>query len=232
MLFGDEHSEAIFHPVAPLITVLYRILGGAKRWSVAGLCFKLLFRLEGGAYRSGTVRNLLARDYHVHVALHSYGECVVPGAFAPSVVIGRYTSVAQGVRVFTQNHPTGALTTHPYFYERRLGYVEFDRLSDATTTIGNDVWIGQGVILLPGCRTVGTGAIIGAGAIVCKDVPPYAIVAGNPAKVIKFRFPKATVERLLQSRWWERPASEVMHLVNTFDLEQRAEGLAVNAWNP
>lgn len=217
MLFSDDHGEAIFHPLAPLVTRFYQIFGGAKRRSIAALSFKLLFRLEGGPYRSGTVRNLLSRDYQVHAALHSYGEFTVPGAFAPSVVIGRYTSVAKGVRVFTQNHPVQALTTHPYFYERRLGYVDKDQLAQSVTTIGNDVWIGQGAILLPGCKTVGTGAIIGAGAVVCKDVPPYAIVAGNPARIIKHRFPQKTIDDLLQSRWWEQPSSEVGRLVAKFN---------------
>ena len=77
------------------------------------------------------------------------------------------------------------------------------------TEIGNDVWVGHNVVILPGCKKVGNGAVIGAGSIVTHDVPPYSIVAGNPAKVINMRFNDETIERLESSKWWEMSANEL-----------------------
>ena len=77
------------------------------------------------------------------------------------------------------------------------------------TEIGNDVWVGHNVVILPGCKKVGNGAVIGAGSIVTHDVPPYSIVAGNPAKVINMRFNDETIERLESSMWWEMSANEL-----------------------
>lgn len=151
----------------------------------------------------------MLRDYKINVGCHSYGEMFVPGAFAPSVTIGKYVSIAKGVRVFTQNHPINHISTHPYFYEAKLGLVETDTLTPATSIIGHDVWIGQNAILLPGCQKVGHGAIIGAGAVVTKNVPDYAVVAGNPAKIIKFRFDEATIEKLLTLKWWDKSTKEI-----------------------
>ncbi len=201
----NKQPEHRTHAASPFLKKVYGWLGGRRRRSVASGFLNLFFRLEGGAYRSATARELLARDYQVEVGLHSYGECFVPGAFAPSVKIGRYVSIGRGVRVFTQNHPLDWATTHPYFYEQKFGYVRQDMLEPATTVFEHDIWIGQGAIILPGCKKVGTGAIIGAGAVVTKDVPPYAIVAGNPAKVLRYRFPQDVCERLLASEWWSRP---------------------------
>lgn len=197
------------HWLSGLLVWIYNKLGGRRRRSVARLIYNLLFRLEGGQNRSASVRELISRDYQVSIGAHTYGEMFIPGAFAPSVNVGRYVSSGKGVRVFTQNHPIDWLTTHPYFYEKGFGFVEADLLEPATTEIGNDVWIGQNAILLPGCKVVGNGAIIGAGAVVTKSVPDYAIVAGNPAKILRYRFPEDVIERLLKSRWWEKEPEEL-----------------------
>ena len=77
--------------------------------------------------------------------------------------------------------------------------------------IGNDVWIGHGAVLLAGVK-VGDGAVIAAGAVVTKDVEPYAVVGGVPAKTIRYRFPAEQIEKLLTLRWWERPESTLRRL--------------------
>lgn len=198
-------NELKTHRFADFFVWVYSVLGGYKRKSVARAIYWILFRLEGGQYRSRTARQLIAGDYGTQIGAHSYGECFMPGAFSPSVVVGRYVSVGRDVKVFTQNHPLGWVTTHPYFYERQFGYISRDMLEPATTEIEHDVWIGHGAIILPGCKKIGTGAVIGAGAMVTKDVPPYAIVAGNPAKILRYRFSEQVRERLLASEWWNRP---------------------------
>lgn len=197
------------HRASGLIVFLYRLLKGGKRRSVAKICYSLLCRLEGGQYRSATTRKLLQRDYGVEIGAHSYGDAFVPGLFAPSVIVGKYVSVGKGVRVVTQNHPIDHLSTHPYFYEKALGVIDRDILVPATTVIGNDVWIGHNALILPGCNRIGHGAIVGAGSVVTKPVPDYAIAAGNPAKVIRYRFPPDMIEALLKNPWWEAPLDSI-----------------------
>lgn len=210
--FGDRHGELATHSGAKIFEKIYTLFKGKQRRLVANICFKMIGKLEGGTFRSATLRKLMYRDYKVLIGCHSYGEAFVPGAFAPSVTIGKYTSIAKGVKVFTQNHPIDELSTHPYFYEQQFGITKSDTLELGHTTIGNDVWIGQNAILLPGCKHVGHGAIIGAGAIVTKSVPDYAIVAGNPAKVIKYRFEEDIINDLIHLKWWDKSKDEISTL--------------------
>jgi acetyltransferase-like isoleucine patch superfamily enzyme len=168
----------------------------------------LINRLEGGPMLSATSRELMAKYHDVETGAYSYGDCFDPAAIPHGTSIGRYVSIAKGVRFFLQNHPVDRLSTHPYFYERGLnGAAVTDQPS--RLVIGHDVWIGCNAIVTPGCKRVGHGAIIGAGAVVTKDVPDFAIVAGSPARKIRDRFPSAVQQRLLSSQWWLLPASIV-----------------------
>jgi len=202
--YGDIHNELNTHKLSFVVEFFYKISKANKRRILAKIYFNVLGKLEGGQYRSATMRKLLARDYHCVVGVHSYGELFMPGAFSPSVNVGKYTSIGRDVRVFTQNHPIDTLSTHPYFYEKQFGVVLDDMLKPATTVIGHDVWIGQSAVILPGCKEIGHGAIIGAGAVVTKNVPAYAIVAGNPAKILKFRFDAEKITKLLSCAWWDK----------------------------
>jgi acetyltransferase-like isoleucine patch superfamily enzyme len=177
-----------------------RLLVRATHWAM---------RLEGAAFRSLTARKILADRCGVFVGAYSYGECLLPGAFPPGVVVGRYVSMACGVRVFLRNHPYDRLSMHPFFYNAALGFVGEDTIETGSLRIEHDAWIGERAIVTPGCRRIGLGAVVGAGAVVTRDVPDFAIVAGNPAKVLKMRFDEATQQRVRDSRWWERPVEEV-----------------------
>ena len=125
--------------------------------------------------------------------------------------IGRYCSIAAGVRIGDPDHPTDWLSTSPFQYDgRRFGWhpsaAEGTTIAPhgflrAPTVIGNDVWIGANAVVLKGVR-VGDGAVIAAGAVVTRDVPPYAIVGGVPAKVIRYRFEPDLVAELLDVAWW------------------------------
>ncbi|MCL1799230.1 MAG: CatB-related O-acetyltransferase [Eggerthellaceae bacterium] len=139
------------------------------------------------------------------------------------VQVGRYCSIADNVRVFQGNHRMDAYTTSSFIYafpgfrhetwhvrerakekgiERPAALALGDDDVCQTVRIGNDVWIGSHVALKPGIR-IGDGSCIGTGALVTKDVPPYAIVAGVPAKVVKYRFDDSVIEQLLALRWWD-----------------------------
>lgn len=126
--------------------------------------------------------------------------------------IGRYCSIAGGVRIGDHEHPTDWLSTSPMQYndERfsfhpagRVTRVPEERCDFRKTypVIGNDVWIGSTVTILRDV-TIGDGAVVASNAVVTKDVPPYAIVGGVPAKVIRYRFDDATIARLLRAQWW------------------------------
>lgn len=127
--------------------------------------------------------------------------------YVGNVEIGRYSSIAYGVNIGMFEHPVNWLSTSTRQYmanhvggSRPVALRRFD--ANPRTYIGNDVWIGVGATLIDGVK-VGDGAIVAAGAVVTKDVPPYAIVGGVPAKIIKYRFDEATISRLLALQWWK-----------------------------
>lgn len=122
------------------------------------------------------------------------------------VTIGRYCSIGDNVHILSQ-HPTETFSSSPVFYEdlfeepfRAAKRSIYKKL--ARTTIGNDVWIGSGVKIKTGI-IIGDGAVIGAGSVVTKDVAPFSIVAGVPAKLIKMRFSQETIERIQKLTWWQ-----------------------------
>lgn len=128
------------------------------------------------------------------------------------VCIGRYCSIAAGCSLGLQQHPTNFLSTcaRQYFgdccgWDSFAGSVSLRPFIDnrsGLVTIGNDVWIGSNALVMGGV-SIGDGAIVAAGAVVTKDVPPYAIVGGVPAKIIRYRFDEATIRELLELKWWD-----------------------------
>lgn len=126
--------------------------------------------------------------------------------------IGRFCQIAHGVRIITAsaNHAMGGISTYPFgVFDPETMEAFRDGFADLPDTgIGHDVWIGHGALVLPGAR-IGSGAIIGAGAVVAGEVPPYAVVAGNPARVIRRRFGEAEAARLIEIGWWDWEADRI-----------------------
>ena len=122
--------------------------------------------------------------------------------------IGAFCSIGMHVVLGHGNHPINYLSSSPYLYFDEIGYKDKKQPSHEEMwqcepiEIGNDVWIGDGVFVKNGVK-IGDGAIIGAKAVVTKDIPPYAIAVGCPAKVIKFRFEQNIIDDLLETKWWE-----------------------------
>lgn len=196
----EELRRSIFGPV----------IFAAYRWKwLQRVCVKVVRRLEGGDYYSATLRRILEEYHGVRAGAYSYGEGLNPGSFPPGVTIGRYVSIAGSVLVFLRNHPTDRLSTHPFFYNSLLGWVPQDTVAMGTLEIQHDAWIGAGATITAGCSRVGIGAVIGAGAVVTKDVPDFAIVAGVPARIVRFRFPEKMRLAIRTSRWWELPMREI-----------------------
>jgi len=138
-----------------------------------------------------------------------------------NVYIGKYCSIASGVSIGLGNHPYEVLTTHPFCYTdnniQLYGNMPVSKENmvklppSGKTIIGNDVWVGHNATILGGVK-VGDGAIIAAGAVVTKDVEPYAIVGGVPAKIIKYRFSEEIIKQLLEIKWWDLPYKEIAKL--------------------
>jgi acetyltransferase-like isoleucine patch superfamily enzyme len=142
--------------------------------------------------------------------------------------IGSFTSVANGVVIGGGRHPMEWAGMSPVFYKGRdsvkAKFSEYERPPNRRVKIGHDVWIGRSAVLLPGV-VVGDGAVVGAGAIVTRAVPPYAIVAGNPARVLRHRFDEATVTRLLAIQWWNLEEDLLRRLaVDIRDTEKFIQG--------
>jgi hypothetical protein len=186
----------------------------------AGLIEKLRIRLLlRDEYESTALRAHFARRWQVEVGLYSYG-CFDPWRTPRRTRIGRYCSFAKSARILDANHPIDALTTHPFLYEARFGVVDRDLIDPPWLTIGDDVWISHNAVITPGCKAIGRGAIIGAGAVVTHDVAPYAIMAGTPATRLRFRFDADTIAAIEASRWWE------LDKAGLADLVRRAPGAA------
>jgi acetyltransferase-like isoleucine patch superfamily enzyme len=156
----------------------------------------------------------------VHHSLHLGAFSYAVSGFYFGCRIGRYCSFGENVQIGRHPHPMHWFSTSPFFYQDYKAVLDmplpegqtiqlakdFPRTAPPVqaklTTIGNDVWIGHGAFILPGV-TIGDGAVIAAMSVVTKDVPPYAVVAGSPAQVKKYRFRDKRIERLLKSRWWD-----------------------------
>ena len=141
--------------------------------------------------------------------------------------IGKYCSIASHVYIGPTPHPMDKISTHPFLFFKEFGNLiteddnEVVEMREGTLTkLGNDVWVGQGVTVMPGI-TIGDGAIVGAASLVSKDVGPYSIVAGVPAKHIRYRFDNEIIDKLLNVKWWNWDRSKIERNIDKFsDIDQ------------
>lgn len=175
---------------------------------------------------------------HPHGFLMSLGAfSYVSGATRDTLKmkVGRYCSIARGVNIVSGNHPIEAVTTNPFFYghyhKRHMPeVVSVHETIPFTRDLGivhveNDVWIGGYCVLKGGIR-IGNGSVIATGSVVVKDVPPYMIVGGNPAKIIRPRFDEKIIEILLATEWW-RLDPQALRNLDMFDIPQFCHTLQI-----
>lgn len=167
-------------------------------------------RKTGGEIRSYILREIYKRKYGIDAGYYTYG-CFTPGFNfgGNKVIIGRYCSIAQGVCFLGANHPIDQFSTSAVFYNSALG-LDVKDIKRYNLIIEDDVWIGLNATITCGCTRIGRGAIIGAGSVVTKDIEPYTIVAGNPARVIRKRFDDTRIRQLESSKWWEKSPSQLL----------------------
>lgn len=181
----------------------------------------LLQRLKRGRNPHNETRlhlERLVRRWNFSIGAYSYGRPKV--RFPESgrrLTIGRYCSIADKVEILLGGgHRLDWVSTYPFAAMSGL-WPEADAPEDYHTsrgdvTIGHDVWLGSGCMILSGV-SIGHGAVVAARAVVTRDVPPYAVVAGNPARIVRHRFDAATIEALVAAAWWDFPHETVTRWV-------------------
>ena len=154
----------------------------------------------------------------------SYGPVeITKGSVSGDLIIGNFCSFAPDTVIFLGGeHNMKHVTTFPlsYFFGGPAKFVH--SMTKGNVKIGNDVWVGAGATILSGV-TIGDGAVVGAHSVVARDVPPYAVVAGNPAKLIKYRFSDVIISELLQIAWWDWSDEKIrseMALLQSSDIEK------------
>lgn len=183
--------------------------------------------IRDGVYMEGY--NSIEKNCIIEDVSMGLGSYIGFGSHIIQTEIGRFCSMGRNIRIIQGQHPTEKfVSTHPAFYSPKgicgFSFVDkqlflenryIDKNRRIAVKIGNDVWIGDNVSIMEGVQ-IGDGAVIATGAVCVKDVPPYAIVGGVPAKIIRYRFSKLEIEYLLKFKWWDKDLSWIRENSNMF----------------
>lgn len=183
-----------------LLFSLYKRCNNKKKRVIRNLIKKY----DGGEMYSPWLRKVLKEYHNISIGEGSYGGCFNIENVNENTIVGKYCSVASNVHIYNRDHPCRYISTHPIFFNKNYSAIsEKNQIEYKKKVIGNDVWIGQNAIILASVREIGDGAVIGAGAVVTKNVPDYAIVGGVPARIIGYRFDPNTIEAIKKTKWWD-----------------------------
>lgn len=184
---------------------------------------KITRRLSSSSEKILYTKDLL--DGRYEIGEHTYGKPrVISWGEGATLRIGKYCSISRGVTIFLgSEHRVDWISTYPFSYlwpEARS--IKGHPATKGDVIIGNDVWVGFEVTILSGVH-IGDGAAIGACSLVSQNVPPYAIVGGNPARILRYRFHEDTIKKLLKIRWWDWPDQKIkenIHLICSPDIDE------------
>lgn len=195
-----------------LLEIAYAIPAGRSRKIV----LKIIRKIEGGYFYETTSRNIYKKYHDINIGYGTAGFIEL-GKIAEGTTFGNYCGISKETRIYGANHPPQYFTTHALLFNPLFGAVEEDVLPRTRIVLGHDVWTGYGSIILPPVKTIGNGAIIAAGSVVTKSVDKYAIVGGNPAKLIRYRFTDDVIEQLEKSNWWMLTKDELIKNKRKFE---------------
>lgn len=152
-----------------------------------------------------------------NISIGDYSYISGPRSFVRNCSIGKYCSIARNVIIGVDDHNIHFLTTSPIITDKHYGFIQtsVSEPQKKLVQIGNDVWIGINAIIMRGV-TIGDGAVIAAGSVVTKDVEPYSVCGGVPAKHIKYRFSKEIIDKLLIIKWWNWDVEKIKSNINFF----------------
>lgn len=173
-----------------------------------------LYLMRRNQFDNPKLRAFFRERYDIDVGTYSYG-CFDRWRMPGPMRIGRYCSIGNSVRRAERNHPLEAITTHPALYDPLFGVVDHEPAPVPPLVIEDDVWIGHNVMILPNVLFIGRGAVIGAGSVVTKNVDPYTVVVGNPARKIRDRFTPEMIAQVEASRWWELSLGDLRKIADT-----------------
>jgi acetyltransferase-like isoleucine patch superfamily enzyme len=191
--------------------------------SIQYIWAKMLKKIRGSAIINSKVAKtakIYSGSHVVNSEIERYTYCGYDCEII-NAKIGSFCSIAGDVKIGGAMHPTNWVSTSPIFYEGlntglRKKFSNHPIKKEKVTRIGSDVWIGNNVLIKQGI-TIGNGSIIGMGSVVTKDVPPFAIVGGVPAKVIRYRFNDTIIEELSKSEWWNMSDDEIFVYAENFN---------------
>ncbi len=207
----------------------FRLLSPSSfTWALVRVFLDLYLKTKGireGVKDEG-IRYCILEDFEINIGKHTYGYLQLCQKYSKLKGIGAFCSIGAEVKIVGVSHPLDNVTTSPILYSSKFGFLNRDiDLLDFDNPawdiyIGNDVYIGQYVKILPGVN-IGDGAVVGAGSIVTKNVPPYAIIAGVPAKVIRYRFSPDVIDALKEIKWWEWDDEKIFEFIpDMLDVEK------------
>lgn len=203
-----------------ILSFLFKLYGTRLRF-LRKYILKITKKLDGGEFYSEWIRKIYNHYHDITIGKGTYGGIFNLANVNKKTTIGNYCSVAPNVYIYNRNHPKNFISMHPFFYNSELKIIDKDTVEYEEKIIGNDVWIGQNAIILPSVKRIGNGVVIAAGAVVTKDIPDFAVVAGVPAKIISYRFSKEDASIISNSNWWQwNKATIIENKQYMFDIEK------------